>query len=169
MIGGLFSRLRPRERSENRGSRLLLPNGLLVARWCERAPQVLLVPTPRRSPPKQTTGFEAVLASLKMHPTLSPSKRSAIRSTISVGWFGTEKRATMGAVNRQGRNLDDSLPGQIFTKKILEVRLPLRSCAMHGIVRWSVVALVLLNLAHRRSATSSETSPVVIQFASNFA
>jgi len=42
----VFSRLRLRESSESGGSYLLLPNRFLVARWCERDPQVLLVPTP---------------------------------------------------------------------------------------------------------------------------
>jgi len=32
---------------------------------------------------------------------------------------------------------------------------------MHGIVRWSVVALLLFEFAQWRSATSSETAPVV--------
>src|SRR6266404_2974639 len=39
---------RLRERGEGGGSCLLLPSGFLVARWCERDPQVLLVPTPQR-------------------------------------------------------------------------------------------------------------------------
>jgi hypothetical protein len=39
---------RLRERTENGGTSFLLPNGFLVARWCERDPQVLLVPLPQR-------------------------------------------------------------------------------------------------------------------------
>src|ERR1700731_5234487 len=39
---------RLREGAENGGARLLLPNGFLVARWCERDSQVLLVPRPQR-------------------------------------------------------------------------------------------------------------------------
>src|SRR6266436_4746014 len=39
---------RLRERTEDGGASLLLPNGFLVARWCERDPQMLLVPLPQR-------------------------------------------------------------------------------------------------------------------------
>ena len=45
-ISEIVTRLR--ERSEDGGSCLLLPSGFLVARWCERHPQVLLVLTPQR-------------------------------------------------------------------------------------------------------------------------
>src|SRR3984893_17741003 len=39
---------RLRERAENKDENLLLPNGFLVDRWCDRDSQVLLVPTPQR-------------------------------------------------------------------------------------------------------------------------
>src|ERR1700676_5176525 len=39
---------RLRERTEDGGACLLLPRGFLVARWCERDSQVLLVPVPQR-------------------------------------------------------------------------------------------------------------------------